>query len=463
MTPKELADNESKKLFEDKDVLFIKVLGYDAMDYYASETLTYNFNSFSRRGTIYLIIDKKGNDSYLLIEVNRGSNELYDFKGNNVNFGNIINKHKQIESLLVDFITPKTPYEMLLLIKSGKKVDRWDLKDVDECMVGIKFNEKSLGKSMIQLQFSEDEYIDLFEFEEGDWDSRILGTLFGRSYYGGNIDVFSSDMSWDEWKEGYMLSSFNNDNLKEIEDILSFLSPEIKKLKDKDQDKYYKNVVEFLDSNFRWFGENVDSEYYTLRNDAAGESIKSEAIKDLADVFQNYGVFRNKGVFTYYVSVVNILISLYKKIKNKEASILELFKELAKELKLKVGSYYEIAMEDWSFDGESFNKYVKEQIDRLKEEIEDNPEKFERFKEYGEVISKLNEMGYEVGKQYKLPADSSISFKIQEVRKDDSRIVLINWKDYKGTLRSYTFEEFVNYLNSPEIFENLIRKLKKIL
>jgi len=242
MTPKELADNESKKLFEDKDVLFIKVLGYDAMDYYASETLTYNFNSFSRRGTIYLIIDKKGNDSYLLIEVNRGSNELYDFKGNNVNFGNIINKHKQIESLLVDFITPKTPYEMLLLIKSGKKVDRWDLKDVDECMVGIKFNEKSLGKSMIQLQFSEDEYIDLFEFEEGDWDSRILGTLFGRSYYGGNIDVFSSDMSWDEWKEGYMLGSFNNDNLKEIEDILSFLSPEIKKLKDKDQDKYYKLI-----------------------------------------------------------------------------------------------------------------------------------------------------------------------------------------------------------------------------
>jgi hypothetical protein len=42
MAPKELADKQSEIIFEDGKVLFIKVKGYDAMDYYASERLKGN-------------------------------------------------------------------------------------------------------------------------------------------------------------------------------------------------------------------------------------------------------------------------------------------------------------------------------------------------------------------------------------------------------------------------------------
>jgi hypothetical protein len=218
-----------------------------------------------------------------------------------------------------------------------------------------------------------------------------------------------------------------------------------------------------LDSNFEWFGDRLQEEYTDMRNDAATNEIKKIAIKDIADVFQNYGVFRNKGVFTYYVSTVNVLLSLYRKTQNKNATILELFEELGNEMDLSIGNYHEIGFETYDFDGDEYNKMVSEQLDKMMEQIEDEPEKFERFKEYGETLAKLDKLGYEIGQQYKLPADETKTFRIEEIRKDDSKIILIHWDGMRGQRRSYTYEEFVNYLQSPELFETIVKRLKRIV
>jgi hypothetical protein len=110
-----------------------------------------------------------------------------------------------------------------------------------------------------------------------------------------------------------------------------------------------------------------------------------------------------------------------------------------------------------------YNKVVSEQLDKMMEQIEDEPEKFERFKEYGETLAKLDKLGYEIGQQYKLPADETKTFRIEEIRKDDSKIILIHWDGMRGQKRSYTYEEFVNYLQSPELFETIVKRLKRIV
>ncbi len=49
------------------------------------------------------------------------------------------------------------------------------------------------------------------------------------------------------------------------------------------------------------------------------------------------------------------------------------------------------------------------------EYIENNPEEFERFKEYRDVLINLRKLGYEVGKKYPLPRNPKNSFKIYSV------------------------------------------------
>ena len=463
MTPKELADKQSEIIFEDGKVLFIKVKGYDAMDYYASERLKGEYNKFNRYGDIYLIVDKDGDNSYLINQVRNGGTDLIDFDGMRGNFTDVISDYPQLQSKLVEFIKPENAYEMLLLIKAGKKVDRWDLKSTDDCMVGITYNDKNPGKSMIQLQFREEEYFNFFEFEEGQYDKSILESIFGGGYYGYSFSIIDSYYAYDEWKEGYLLHNLNAENYKRLEDIVKFLSPDISNLKTKDDEKYRVNIAKFLDSNFEWFGDRLREEYTELRNDYAEKKVEETAIKDIADVFQQYGVFRNKGVFTYYVSTVNVILSLYSMTQNKTATILELFEELGKEMDLGVGNYNEVAMEAYNWDGNKFNEVASEQLDKMMEQIEDEPEKFERFKEYGETLAKLDKLGYEIGQQYKLPADETKTFRIEEIRKDDSKIILIHWDGMRGQKRSYTYEEFVNYLQSPELFETIVKRLKRIV
>jgi len=462
MTPKELADKQSEIIFEDDKVLFIKVKGYDAMDYYASERLKGEYNKFNRYGDIYLIVDKDGENSYAMNQVRNGYTDVLDFDGMVNNFMDVIEDYPQLESKLVDFIKPENAYEMLLLIKAGKKVDRWDLKSADECMVGITYNTKTPGKSMIQLEFSENEYFGFFEFEEKDWDKNILESIFGGRY--SSYNVLDYDYAYEEWKEGYLIGNLNTENYDRLRDIIAFLSPELAKMyKDGNEDSYRSSVSKFLDSNFAWFGERLQEEYTDLRNEAANDKIKETAIKDIADIFQNYGVFRNKGVFTYYVTTVNVLLSLYRKTQNKTATILELFEEIGKEMDLNIGQYHNEGFESYDFDDKKFNEVASEGLDRMMEEIENEPEKFERFKEYGEILNKLSKLGYEIGRQYPLPTDPKKMFRIEEISKNDSKIILIHWDGTRGQKRSYTFEEFVNYLQSPELFESLVRKLKRIV
>jgi hypothetical protein len=221
MTPKELADKQSEIIFEDDKVLFIKVKGYDAMDYYASERLKGEYNKFNRYGDIYLIVDKDGDNSYLINQVRNGGTDLIDFDGMRGNFTDVISDYPQLQSKLVEFIKPENAYEMLLLIKAGKKVDRWDLKSADECMVGIQYNDKNPGKSMIQLQFNEEEYFGFFDFNEKEWDTSILKSIFG-GYYGGSYNVIDNDYAYQDWKEGYLLGNLNDENYERLEILLNF-------------------------------------------------------------------------------------------------------------------------------------------------------------------------------------------------------------------------------------------------
>jgi hypothetical protein len=466
MTPKELADEQSKVIFENDDVMFIEIYGYQAMEYYGSEYLnrTYKPNKL-RGGDLYLVIDKNGDNNYQIFEPKHGNVEIEDFDGRMKEFVDVIKKYPDLEKILIDLVTINTPYGMLLAIKNGIDVDRWRLRDIDDCFSKVVLNQKNPGKSMIELSFDESEFFDFFEFTNGDWDKKILSSLFGGrygGYYG--YDIYDSDTIYYDWKEGYILRNINDENEQLLTKIVTIASPALLKFKD-NQDKYYESVSKFLDDNFNGEAENMKDEYKDLLNNGADEKIKKFAISDIGDPFRDYGVIvKGEKYFSNYVTTVNVLLTLYKMMGvDKSATLKELFEKLGKSLNLNIGNYNEIGREAYEIDEERWNDVVKSNLEEILEYIEENPEQFEGTKKYGEVLQAIDKMGYEIGSDYPLPYDRKKIFRIDDINKENLRIILSYNGDKGFERRTYSLEEFNNFLQSPELFESLVKKLKKML
>lgn len=465
MTPKELADQQSEVIFENDNVLFIEILGYNAMEYYGSEYLKRNYRSTKGRGgDLYLIIDKKGDKNYQIFEPKYGNAEIEDFDGKIYDFGDVIKYHPDITLQVINITATNTPYGVLLQIKNGIEYDKWKLRSIDDNFGNIVFNAKNPAKSMIELIFDESEYFGFFEYTEGDWDKKILEGLFGGRYGGYGLDIYDSDTIYYDWKEGYILRNFNDENKQLLEKIITIASPSILTFKN-DEDKYYESVSSFLTDNFYGESDNIQTEYQDQLNKGADKRIKEFAISDIGDPFRNYGILvKGEKYFRNYVTTVNVLLALYGITGvDKTSSLKELFESLGKSLDLNIGNYNEIGRESYDIDEESFNDVVKTNLERVLDEIEENPEKYERTRKYGEILQSLNKMGYEIGRYYSLPYDKKKTFKIEGVNKENFRIILF-YNDGRGfERRTYSLEEFNNLLNSPELFEELVRKLKKLL
>jgi len=464
MTPKESADIDSEKLFEDDEVLFIRAKGFPAIDYCGGDYLKTNYYSY-RRNTIYLIVGKGNKKSYVIFVPEYGNVSILDYDGKIWDFSEIIKDYRQIEMDVINLAGNDTPYGILRLIKSGKKIDKYDLNKVDECLANLKFNEKSPGKTMIELSFDMDEYFKFFDFQEDEWDRRILEGIFSSGYgysrYG--ADIVSEDTVYEDWKEGYTLGSINQENEEMLNTIISFIAPDLIQLKEKDSEEFNKEASKLLDDNFGRQADDITNEVYNLRNEAAEDAVKQEAIRDIADYFEEWGVFR-RDLFQTYFTTTSVLLALYGQVSDKTMSIKDLFKEIGYEKGGMFGYYAEAGYNTW-LDSEKFNKVVKNNFEEILEKIESEPEKYESVRNYGNAVIELSKLGYKIGGTYELPNNPNKRFKIDSINKATSRIMVRELAEMRvmSKMKSFTIEEFVNYLNSPELFENLIRKVKKLL
>ena len=112
-------------------------------------------------------------------------------------------------------------------------------------------------------------------------------------------------------------------------------------------------------------------------------------------------------------------------------------------------------------DYNKFEEYAKDELEKILEEIEENPEKY--INKIGKIYDELSKLGYDLNQNYPLPTDNSKSFKIIDINKDTLRITLYHFDKGTTEKRSYSIDEFKNYISSGELFERLVRKLKKLL
>ena len=462
-SPKEIADEGIEVLFEDDEVLLLQIFKRVSMEYYAPQEISRQYQHNVKKN--YLVLSKGDKLSFWLKEPNYGAVYIEGFDGKTYLFDKVINEYPQIAKEIIELTgSDDTTYGMLMMIKFGKKYDRYDLRNLtDKFLWDIEYNEKKPSKSMVVLNFTHDEYFNAFRFEN-DEDRTYLDVALGESsYHSGNFFI----KDYYEWNEGYVMGGFNDTNMELVKKILKYTHPALLR-KNQDSDKFYEEASNFLYETFYYPIDSIITNYFELKNEGVIESLKKEIVEDFADIFQRYGIYReDETPFNNYLTTVNILLSLYDRVEDKTIPLVStskkdktVFRKLGKTFG-EFGNYTEAIYNYDNMDYNKFEEYVKDELEKILEEIEENPEKY--INKIGKIYDELSKLGYDLNNNYPLPTDNSKSFKIIDIDKDTLRITLYHFDKGTTEKRSYSIDEFKNYISSGELFERLVRKLKKLL
>lgn len=445
----------SKILYEDDNIIFLKCLSYESAKYFGPPFLWKKWNTH-KYGDTFIVVDKKGNDwsptkSYVISVSDYGVHYLDD-EDQEIKTSTFFHWFPQIENLVYKTIPAKNIYQILKKIQNGEEYPSHTLNRYDDLISSFRFNKTSPGKSMIQLTFDYDEdYFKLFDLSEGDiW---FLRNLF--SYYSYDMGFYSSDMGYEDWREGYLVYEFNDENRRKIFEIMTYFDPKLSTMDGENNIQ----ISKLLYDTFPRQTESIIDDYQSEKEQCMTRTAQEEITNELKDKFINYGIFEKK-TFNKYVTTVNVLLSLYKMYNDHDLTIQELMSKLGHEFS--VGPYeeymYEYGCND--FDSESYNNYVSHQLKKILEEIEES-DRFSNLDEFKKVSSEVRK-NYEFDKWYPTPKDKTLKFNIRSIDPKTNKLTIVTQRQFEDAKnRSLTLDEFNSFLYNLELFERKILKTRK--
>ena len=441
-------------LLDNEDWMVVDPLDYNAFVYYAPENYKNRWNQF-KEGDTYFIIDKdkEPTQTYVIHKTQDNKIEYYGSevqKHRELNRGNFeSNLPDEVKSVVQDIVGYSDVYKLLLAVKNGEKVTSRQMENSDDLIWKFTYSEKNPSKSMIKLHFDEmKDYLNLFELDE--YDVYFAEALFD-SYYG-NYEFIDYDHGYNEWTEGYLLYQFSEENLNKFKQITRLVLPTAAKLEnDEEKEKASKKVEDmFSDEVGEIISDWVD-EQNICRTKGAKEWVEGE----VCEYFNEYGIIR-QDCFSNYYTTVGILLSLYNMVKDNTLNLTEVLKDIGHRTS-NIGGWdenrWEVDCVD--FDEETFNKTVEYQLDKIQGKLEDS-EDFIDVYEYSEIYDRISK-NYHFNNRYE--TKSGREFFIRKIDPATNKIVVQVFKKPGDGLedRSYTEEEFNNFLVSPELFEGFIR------
>lgn len=334
-------------------------------------------------------------------------------------------------------------YDTLVRIKNGEEIPTNHLERLDNLIYSYKFNSSSPGKSLIRLDFNDEDYWGLFDLTDDDiW---FASNIY--SYYSG-FEIESYDTSKNDWDEGYLIKEFSDENLSKVSDILKLISPEIYKLRNDDE---YHRASKILSTMFERQVDNIISEYNTEKNNCLSRSAQDMIESESCNVFQTYGIF-SKNCYNKYFTTVSILLAIYSMVKDTSLSIYDVLKYVGHNFLSVDGGWYEF-MYDLScddFDKDSFNRNVEYQLEKMMDMLLDD-EDYVDLKTFMESVIPILDK-YDINVWYDTPKDRKISFKISEIDTEKQVIVVEVSKNREIESRSYSADDFNLLLYHPELF-----------
>jgi hypothetical protein len=348
-------------------------------------------------------------------------------------------------------------YKALIDFRDNENDPMWIAQEDTDDVVRVKTLVKSnRGKSLLGLDFEQEQYLKLFMGDgEADNNRFLVNVAFGGGYYGGSVFIDEYYHGEEEMKEGYIFRYFSQDNLKKLESILKIGRPKLSVYKNEDLDE----IGQFLLDNFDREASEICSVYSYEYDSALIKGLKDYVVNKLCNVLVRFGIVE-KYCASYYYTTVNNLIRVWEDSgSNEEYTLLEMLKKLIEkynlELEEDLHEDYYAYWDDKNFDQSSFDRATDRELDRIYEKLEEQFESGEFEVNMG-IINFLDDKGYRMERWYEFPKEKTFGkkdprkFKFEEVSEGKVQIILSQQIGMKGFWLN--LDQLKNFLFHPELF-----------
>lgn len=358
-------------------------------------------------------------------------------------------------------------YKALIDFRDNEQGPFWVQQEDTENVVRVKsLNNNNRGKSLLSFNFYQNEFGKLFLEERHDYNDFYMNVALG--VYGGYyslVFVDESYMSDEEWNGGYIYQYFNDDNKKKFQKILSYFNlswaNQLKTNRDIDE-----KMFKFTQDNFERNISDITSEFARLFDDALVKGMREEIKSHICNKFVTYQIFERVCGESYYTTV-DVLLNLWKKLEVPEdATILDFFRKLIEENDLQIehdlSENYDSYFKDKNFDDEGFNRDVERNLDTILEKIEEDmsPEDIIQMQKFYKLFEKL---GVSIDDWNGFPKQKTFNQENKKVYRikgfEEGKAVVVlgqfvnSWTIQNGKKGKMTYDEFVNFLYHPELFD----------
>ena len=444
---------ESKIIFENDDWLIVEPMDYDSYLYYAPDNTKLMWKDV-RNGQLFCIVDKENNAglgggfrTYIIFKDADNKISYYNWNGvgrPRIDFLEYF--PEEIKPQITEIIGYGKLYSLLIKIQNGEEVSGRELENADESIYDFRYTPKAPFKSKITLRFDDDEYVGLFDPSDDDlYYFRVITSRYD------SFEFQDEYQAQEDFQQGYMEYYFNDENRVKLKEILSIILPDAVEL---DTDEKREAAGKKLYDMFEREIDNIISDYVAEENACKSRTFEKEITNDLCNQFYNYGIFAENCLNRYFTSV-GMLVALYDTMGDTTLTIKELLFKIGSDLNLAGWSDYIYEYECGDFDNESDDRYVSDYLDKIMEKLEDESQ-YADIHEYSELYKRMS-LKYKVGGRYF--TKNNRDFFYRGINPENNRILIQVFKPKNGGLedRSYTEEEFNNFLVSPELFEGFIR------
>ena len=454
------AKKEAEKVFEDGDVIGIRAITHNASCYYGSGTRWCTagqqpdyFNKYTKDGKLYYFIDKSNRRQKVALYIKDGDPTVYDAAdtGHDVDF--LYHVYPEVENFVIEKLLGggkvKAGFER---IKDGT-ISSWNADRVDPLITS--YNRDNEDNVTLNLDFNgrDNDYFDLFEWNEGDGDRMYLDISLS-SY--GTGEIFDSYYAEEEWREGYMFSNFDDEQMKRLQTYMKIINPKLYEctlgLKEYGNDDCKIKVSEFLSKTFENAVDNITSEYTYDMNVDAERGIKEYLERDYSNMFAEYGLPMTG---TFYKKTVKLddLIKTYQKYNPKfNIGIYGLLRRIINLENIDPPSIADSVYEFRSGNHEYSSTYnaIEKLLDTMEETINENENITGDYIDHYDFIKKLG--GFD--EWFVMPGDDRYNLKISDLDMEDDRVTFAINTVGKGDMKKMRlpFEKFKDFIYNLQLF-----------
>ena len=455
------AKKQAERIFESGDVLVIRALTHNASCYFGAGTRWCTagqqpdyFNKYTKDGKLYYFIDKSNRRQKVALYVKDRDPSVFDAADKEHSIDFLYYVYPEVEDFVTEKILGggkvKSGFED---IKNGT-ISRWNADTVDPLITSYDRDNDDNVTLNLDFNLRNLDFWDVFDWNEGDGDKMYLDMALS-SY--GSADYFDEYSAEEDWKEGYMFSNFDDEQMDKLQTYMKIINPKLYEcsleLKNRYSDKCGPQVAEFLSAAFDREVGNIISEYTYDMNQDTEQGIREYLEKDYSDIFAEYGLPMTGTFYKKQVSL-NDLIKAYRKYNpNFNLPIHGLLRKIVQIEDIDPPSIADSIYEFKNSNHEYTSTYnaIEKLLDTMEETINENENLSGDYVDHYDFIKKLG--GFD--NWFVMPGDDRYNIKITDLDMEDDRVTfgLQNVVD-PGNFKKMRlpFEKFKDFIYNLQLF-----------